>query len=226
MKIDHKLAEQWISPNSRVLDLGCGNGDLLYHLQSELNVFGYGIEMDNQLMNQAIAKGVNIIEQDLNSGLSNFDDASFDTVVMARTLQAVQNPDKLLLDMLRVGKQVIVTFPNFANWQNRIYLGLKGKMPVSKSLPYAWYNTPNIHLSTLNDFEQLCLNNDIKILNNVAVLENKLSKKLNFLEIPLSKIDKKQRLSNLSRKLDKTFDNLVKKSPNLLADLAIYRVSK
>ncbi len=225
MKIDHQLAEQWIAPNSRVLDLGCGNGELLHHLQTEFNVFGYGIEMDEEQMNEAIAKGVNVIEQDLNEGLANFADNSFDTVVMARTLQAVQAPDKLLLDMLRVGKQVIVTFPNFANWQNRIYLGLKGKMPVSESIPYEWYDTPNIHLSTLNDFEQLCHDNDIKILNHVAVSEKSPLQHIEEHIKLINKINSKG-FKKLYQKLDKGINKLTKKSPNLLADLAIYRVTR
>ena len=153
MKIDHQLAERWIKPNAKVLDLGCGNGDLLAHLQNKLGVFGYGIEIDQTKINDCITKGVNVIEQDLNDGLARFADASFDTVVMARALQAVKEPDQLLLDMVRVGKEVIVTFPNFAHWQNRIHLGIKGMMPMSEALPFAWYNTPNIHLCTFKDFE-------------------------------------------------------------------------
>lgn len=201
MRIDHQLAEQWIAPNSRVLDLGCGNGELLHHLQNDFGVFGYGIELDEDKMNEAIGKGVNIIEQDLNDGLANFADDSFDTVVMARALQAVQHPDKLLLDMLRVGKQVIVTFPNFAYWQNRIHLGIKGMMPKSEALPYEWYNTPNIHLSTFQDFENLCKQHNIRILNHVAGTDSDIAN-------------------------NKLASKLMKKLPNLLADVAIYRVTK
>lgn len=201
MRIDHQLAEQWIKPNSRVLDLGCGDGELLHHLQTTMGVFGYGIELDESKTNEAIAKGVNIIEQDLNAGLSNFADNSFDTVVMARALQAVQNPDELLLDMLRVGRQVIITFPNFAYWQNRLYLGIKGMMPKSEALPYEWYNTPNIHLLTFKDFEALCSEHDIRILDHIAVRD-----------------------SNANQ--SKTINSLATKLPSLLADLAIYRVTK
>lgn len=201
MKIDHQLAEQWIKPKARVLDLGCGNGDLLAHLQNKLGVFGYGIELDQDKINDCITKGVNVIEQDLNLGLSRFADQSFDTVVMARALQAVKEPDQLLLDMLRVGKEVIVTFPNFAHWQNRIHLGIKGMMPMSEALPYAWYNTPNIHLCTFKDFEKLCADNDIKIINRFAVQES---------EKPYSPL----------------MAQIIRKNPNLLADVAIYRVTK
>lgn len=201
MRIDHQLAEQWIKPNSKVLDLGCGDGSLLHHLIHNRNIFGYGIELDQDKINDCIAKGVNVIEQDLNDGLARFADNSFDVVVMARALQAVKNPETLLLDMLRVGREVIVTFPNFAHWQNRIHLGIKGMMPMSKALPYAWYNTPNIHLCTFKDFEKLCKDNDIKILERFAVQES---------EKPFNAI----------------FAHLVRKNPNLLADVAIYRVTK
>lgn len=200
MKIDHQLAEKWIKPNAKVLDLGCGNGDLLAHLQNNLGVFGYGIEIDQEKINDCIAKGVNVIEQDLNDGLARFADKSFDTVVMARALQAVDAPDQLLLDMLRVGREVIVTFPNFAHWQNRIHLGIKGMMPMSEALPYAWYNTPNIHLCTFKDFEKLCHDHDIRILNRFAVQES---------EKPYPAI----------------FSHIIRTNPNLLADVAIYRVS-
>lgn len=201
MKIDYQLAEKWIKPHSKILDLGCGNGDLLDYLQQKLNVFGYGIELDQQKINEGIAKGLNIIEQDLNDGLARFADHSFDTVVMARALQAVKEPDQLLLDMLRVGREVIVTFPNFAHWQNRIHLGIKGMMPMSEALPHAWYNTPNIHLCTFKDFENLCQENHITILNRFAVQESE--KPYNWL-----------------------FRQMVRNNPNLLADVAIYRVTK
>nr|WP_315041910.1 methionine biosynthesis protein MetW [uncultured Moraxella sp.] len=201
MRIDHQLAEQWINPNSKVLDLGCGDGSLLHHLTHNRNIFGYGIELDQDKINDCIAKGVNVIEQDLNDGLARFADNSFDVVVMARALQAVKNPETLLLDMLRVGREVIVTFPNFAHWQNRIHLGIKGMMPMSEALPHAWYNTPNIHLCTFKDFEKLCKDNDIKILERFAVQES---------EKPFNAI----------------FAHLVRKNPNLLADVAIYRVTK
>ena len=201
MKIDYQLAEQWIQPNARVLDLGCGDGSMLAYLTQKLNIFGYGIELDQEKINDCIAKGVNVVEQDLNDGLSRFADQSFDTVVMARALQAVDAPDQLLLDMLRVGREVIVTFPNFAHWQNRIHLGIKGMMPMSEALPFAWYNTPNIHLCTFNDFEKLCEEHDIHIINRFAVQESE------------------ERYPTLLAKF-------IKLNPNLLADVAIYRVTK
>ncbi len=201
MRMDHQLAERWIAPRSHVLDLGCGNGELLAHLQHKLSVSGYGLEIDEEKINEAITKGLSIVEQDLNDGLSRFADNSFDTVVMARALQAVKAPDALLLDMLRVGREAIITFPNFAHWQNRLHLGLKGMMPVSEALPYEWYDTPNIHLCTFKDFEQLCAQHDIHIINRFAVSD--------------------------SDKGHSPFMNmLIRQAPNLLADVAIYRVTK
>ena len=201
--IDHQLAEKWIKPKSRVLDLGCGDGTLLLHLQKTLGVTGYGLEIDEAKINEAIGKGLNIIEQDLNDGLARFSDNSFDTVVMARALQAVKSPDQLLIDMLRVAKEGIVTFPNFAYWQNRVYLGIKGIMPMSETLPHEWYNTPNIHLCTFKDFERLCDDNDIRIIDAVAI-SDKPSPKL-----PTALMNR-----------------LIKRAPNLLADVAVYRIAK
>ncbi len=201
--IDHQLAEKWIKPKSRVLDLGCGDGTLLLHLQKTLGVTGYGLEIDEAKINEAIGKGLNIIEQDLNDGLARFSDNSFDTVVMARALQAVKSPDQLLIDMLRVAKEGIVTFPNFAYWQNRVYLGIKGIMPMSETLPHEWYNTPNIHLCTFKDFERLCDDNDIRIIDAVAISDKPSSK------LPTALMNR-----------------LVKRAPNLLADVAVYRIAK
>lgn len=203
MKIDYELAHSWIKQGSKILDLGCGDGELLAYLQSTLGVTGYGLEIDPDRINLAIAKGVSVIEQDLNDGLSQFADNSFDTVVMARALQAVKNPQALLNDMLRVAKFGIVTFPNFAYWQNRISLGIKGIMPMSDTLPHQWYNTPNIHLCTFKDFERLCLENNIRILDTVALWDN-----------PNPKIPAFVR------------DKIVKTAPNLLADVAVYRVTR
>lgn len=201
MRMDHQLAERWIAPHSQVLDLGCGNGELLAHLQQNLGVRGYGLEIDEEKINEAIGNGLSIIEQDLNDGLARFADNSFDTVVMARALQAVKSPDTLLLDMLRVGREAIITFPNFAHWQNRLHLGLKGMMPVSEALPYEWYDTPNIHLCTFKDFEKLCAQHDIDIINRFAVSDSPLGHSA---------------LMNI----------LIRQAPNLLADVAIYRVTK
>ncbi|ELA09024.1 methionine biosynthesis protein MetW [Moraxella macacae 0408225] len=220
MNIDHKLAEKWIKPNAKVLDLGCGDGSLLSHLQQHLNVFGYGIELDQDNINRCIARGVNVIEQDLNDGLSRFDDNSFDVVVMARALQAVKNPKDLLNDMLRVAKLGIVTFPNFAYWQNRVYLGIKGIMPMSETIPYMWYDTPNIHLCTFKDFEKLCHDNDITILETVALSDSPMSNQM------LDKLPKFVPNSLKDKFIKPKIDKAIKSAPNLLADVAVYRVAK
>ena len=196
MRLDLRLAERWIKPNTSVLDLGCGDGELLAHLRDNFAITGYGLEIDEEKINECVARGVNVIQQNLNQGLANFGDNSFDSVIMTQALQAVEKPDQLLNDMLRVGKQAIITFPNFAHWKTRSYLFFKGKMPVSEALPYSWYDTPNIHLCTFKDFEVLCQQLDIKILNRLAVDD------------------------------DQQGSILMKRFPNLMGEVAIYRVSR
>lgn len=169
LRPDLSIIQQWVKPNSQVLDLGCGKGELLNFLKSEKGVRGYGLEINPEKITHCIANGVNVIEQNLDEGLSNFKDNSIDTVVMAQALQAVQRPDELVDEMLRIGKQAIVTFPNFGFWRTRLYLLLKGRMPMSEALPYNWFDTPNIHLCTFKDFEELCHNKGIRILNRTVV---------------------------------------------------------
>jgi len=135
----------WVAPNSRVLDLGCGDGTLLAQLQKDLDIRGYGLEIDPDSINQCVAKGVNVVEQDLNKGMANFADNSFDTVIMTQALQAMRFPHLVLDEMLRIGTQCVITFPNFGHWKARAYLTFRGRMPVTKQLAYEWYDTPNIH---------------------------------------------------------------------------------
>lgn len=165
MQLPPDVVDSWIQPHSRILDLGCGDGTLLEQLISEKQVSGYGLEIDPTQITQCVARGVNVIEQNLDKGLSNFADNSFDTVVMTQTLQAVHYPDKVLDEMLRIGKECLVSFPNFGYWRTRLYLLTNGKMPVSNFMPHSWYNTPNIHFCTVNDFEALCQQKDIRILS-------------------------------------------------------------
>ncbi|MFW2078291.1 methionine biosynthesis protein MetW [Acinetobacter sp. ULE_I010] len=195
MRIDQQLAEKWINAGASVLDLGCGDGELLSQMSKKQQIHAYGLEIDQEKIAIAVSKGLNIIQQDLNLGLGRFADQSFDYVVMAQALQAVDAPDVLLRDMVRVGKQAIITFPNFAYWKTRSFLALKGRMPVSDALPYMWYNTPNIHLCTFRDFEALCDENQIQIIDRLAVNGN-------------------QQGSFLSKAM-----------PNLFGEVAIYRVS-
>ena len=169
LRPDLEAIQQWVPPKSRILDLGCGDGALLNHLIQNKAAYGYGIEIDPANIEQCISKGVNVLEYDLNSGLSRFKDNSFDLVVMTQALQAVKAPDIMLQDMLRVGKESIVTFPNFGHWRIRMDLALRGRMPMSKSLPYNWYNTPNIHLCTFRDFEALCQALNIQVLDRTVV---------------------------------------------------------
>jgi methionine biosynthesis protein MetW len=169
LRPDLDIISQWIKPGSRVLDLGCGDGTLLAHLWKTRQVIGYGLEMDPNKIIKSVAADVNVIQADLNKGLSDMSDNTFDYVVLTQTLQAVQHPDQLLLDMLRVGREGIVTFPNFGHWRNRLQVGLQGRMPVSRNLPDQWFNTPNIHLCSVKDFEALCNRVGIQILQRNVV---------------------------------------------------------
>lgn len=169
MRPDFSIIADWIEPGSRVLDLGCGDGTLLAYLNQGKSVTGYGVEIDDENITQCIKSGVNVIHMDLNEGLSEFDEDSFDYVVLSLTLQAMRRPDLILKEMMRVGSEGIVTFPNFGNWKARFQLAFGGKMPVTKSMPNTWFNTPNIHLCTIKDFEQLCKDLGFEILESRAV---------------------------------------------------------
>jgi len=168
---DHDLLQQWIQAGSRVLDLGCGDGTLLNQLKHSKQILGYGIENDRGLIIAGIDNGINVLEQNLNDGLTDFPDNSFDTVLMTQAIQAMSRPDQVLDEMLRVGKECIITFPNFGNWRARWHLAIKGRMPVTKQLDWQWYNTPNIHFCTVNDFEALCQQKGIRVLNRTMVSE-------------------------------------------------------
>ena len=169
LRTDQSLIAKWIKNNARVLDLGCGDGALLANLQQEQNVSGYGIEIDEKNIISCLENGVNVIQTDLDAGLSQFDSNTFDYVIMTQTLQAIYYPEKLLTEMTRVGQEAIVTFPKMAHWKCRIQMALGGHMPKSKTLPYEWHNTPNIHLCSLDDFENLCAEKNIEILERTTV---------------------------------------------------------
>ncbi len=195
MRPDLEIIQQWIEPESRVLDLGCGNGALLDYLQQHKQINGLGLEIAGDNIEQCMRRGVNVVQQDLNRGLENFQDQSFDTVLLTQTLQAMRYPDRLVEDMLRIGRRGIITFPNFGNWRSRCYLGFKGRMPVSHYMPYEWYDTPNIHFCTVRDFDRFCASRNIRVLQRTVV-------------------DFRHRGNWLIRRF-----------PNLLSEIAIYHIS-
>ena len=159
----------WIAPAARVLDLGCGDGRLLQHLWQAKQAPGYGVEIDDAHVLECIRNDVNVLQMDLEDGLSAFRDGSFDCVILSETLQAIHRQEPLLKDMLRVGREAIVSFPNFGYWKARMQIAFAGHMPVSKELPYQWYDTPNVHHCTLIDFEALCAKLGIRILERVVL---------------------------------------------------------
>ena len=195
LRPDLQIIAKWIRPGSRVLDLGCGDGALLKHLRTESQVSGYGVEIDIENIARCIDNDVNVIHSDIDAGLSEFEDASFDYVVMTQTLQAIRHPDRLLREILRVGREGIVTLPNFGHWHSRWQI-LQGRMPVTRALPDQWYNTPNIHLCTVKDFEALCREQGVRYLQRALVNHN-------YRTTPLIAL-----------------------RPNLLAAIALYRLGR
>ncbi len=195
---EFKLISDWINPNSRVLDLGCGDGELLAYLMQKHEITGYGFELDPEKTIQAMQKNINVIHSDLNSHdiCEYFDEDSFDYVIMTQALQVVSRPDELLDEMLSVGKECIITFPNFGYWRNRLQLLLKGRMPKTETLPYHWYDTPNIHMCTFNDFEELCDEKGLEIVARTVVTSE-----------------------------HQTFFGL-RVAPNLLGEVALYKIQK
>lgn len=161
----------WIRPGAHVLDLGCGDGSLLRFLHEARNATGYGIEIDDARIIASVRNGVNVIQSDLESGLSGFESGSFDYVILSQTLQAVRHTERILREMLRVGREGIVSFPNFGFWRHRVQIA-GGRMPVSRHLPYHWYDTPNVHLFTLRDFETFCHGHGVRILERISMNED------------------------------------------------------
>ncbi len=169
MRTDFESIIPWIEPQSRILDLACGDGKLLDTLKRQRQISGYGLEINAGNIARCVERGINVIEQNLDNGLGNFQDNSFDTVIMTQALQVLKYPHLVMDEMLRVGQECIVTFPNFGHWRCRLYLSLNGKMPVSKFMPYSWYDTPNIHFCTFRDFEALCQSRRWQILDRQVV---------------------------------------------------------
>ena len=192
---DLEIISDWIPAGAGVLDMGCGDGTLLAHLRDTRDVRGYGLEIDQENIARCFENGVNVLEQDIDEGLGNFANKRFDYVLMTQALQAVRRPDQVLAEMLRVGREAIITFPNFGHWRVRGYLFFRGKMPVSPTLPWQWYNTPNIHLCTVNDFDRLCQEKGYRIIERRVV-------------------DRHHSSGLMTRMM-----------PNLFGELAIYRVT-
>ena len=172
-RYDYDVITQWIEPGEKVLDLGCGDGDLLRHLMQVRQVQGYGVENDPDKLLASVNNGVNVIQMDLEKGLVGLEDGFFDHVIMSLSLQAMHNTQGILHEMLRVGREAVVSFPNFGYWRHRQSI-LNGHMPVSESLPHQWYNTPNVRFFTIADFDALCEMNGIAVRERLAFDEGKL----------------------------------------------------
>ena len=172
-QLNYEVVTDIIPENSSTLDLGSGDGTLFSKLIKEKNVTGVGVEINKDEVIKALDKGVAVIQGDIDEGLKQFPDKSFDYAILNQTLQSTEKPDLVMDEMLRVAKKAVVSFPNFAYWKVRFYLLFKGKMPKSKALPYEWYNTPNIHLMTVNDFFEFCKKRNIKILKSVYLTHSK-----------------------------------------------------
>ena len=190
------VIKRWIGKRSDVLDLGCGNGEILNILSKELDATVLGIEIDQSNINECIKSGINVIQQNIDEGLSNFSDKSYDVVIMSQTIQVLKEPKKALLEVTRIGNESIVTIPNFGHWLTRANLMFSGKMPVTGALPKEWHETDNIHLCTIKDFELLCEECNINIIEK------------EFFDLEGQK---------------SSFANI---APNLFSALAMYKISK
>jgi len=184
MKKEFKVIADLLPKNVRVLDVGCGDGSLMSVMVKEKNIEARGLELEEENVKKCIYKGLSVIEGNAETELHQFPSQSFDFVVLSQTLQAFYNPERVLKDLLRVGKSVIISIPNFGYWRVRTSLLLFGKMPVTKTLPNTWYNTPNLHMCTIKDLFHFCLEKNIKINRVIGVNEDKTSEiKKNNLEI-------------------------------------------
>lgn len=186
LRLNYSIITDIVDEGAKVLDLGCGDGTLLAKLIEEKLVKGIGVEINQDAVISSLEKGLSVIQGDLDEGLKGFEDKDYDWVILNQTLQSTEKPDYIIEEMLRVSKKAVVSFPNFGYWKIRLYLLFKGKMPKSKHLPFEWYDTPNIHLLTVNDFYAFCKDRDIKILKSVYTTHAKV--KNNFLTSFLSNL--------------------------------------
>jgi methionine biosynthesis protein MetW len=168
MRYDLDLIASWITPGARVLDLGCGRGDLLSFLREAKGVEGFGVEIDEAKAAEGISRGLSILQGDMTDEVRDYPDQTFDFVVLSQTLQQVHRPMELLREMLRVGQRAVVSFPNFAHWRNRFQLFFQGQAPVTPELPYDWHDTPNIRVITLKDFRRFCAQGGVKAHESAA----------------------------------------------------------
>lgn len=172
IRVDHRHIADMVEPGSRVLDIGCGNGQLLKLLAEEKQVDGRGIEISNEGVNACVANGLSVIQGNADTDLRDYPDGAFDYAILSQTLQAMHDPKRVLSDLVRIGNRAIVSFPNFGHWRVRLQLLFNGRMPVNEFLPETWYNTPNIHFCTIRDFLALCRELDIRIERSMALDEH------------------------------------------------------
>ena len=171
-RYDFPIIENWTHQNSKVLDLGCGDGSLLNYLKEKKDIKGFGIEKNKDNWLLSLKNNIDVIQMDLEAGLAGFETNSFDLVILSRTIQSMNHIEEIIHEMMRVGKEVIITFPNFGYWRNRFQI-MQGNMPVSDELPYKWFETPNIHLCTIQDFDNLCRENKIKVEQRLILTDKK-----------------------------------------------------
>jgi len=176
MRFDLKLIASWIEPGAKVLDLGCGTGDLLYHLREKKSAQGTGIEKNELKVTQCIQKGLSVLQGDINEELLDYPENSFDYVILSQTLQQVYEPLTLIHSLMRVGEKGIVSFPNFSHWRIRFQLLLSGYAPITRQLPYQWYDTPNIRVISLKDFRKFIKENGLRIIQEIAINTNSKDK--------------------------------------------------
>jgi methionine biosynthesis protein MetW len=168
-RFDLQVIASWISPGARVLDLGCGNGDLLHYLKQEKQVHGTGIEQSESKVARCIERGLTVLQGDFQEEMHDYPDLSFDFVILSQTLQQIMEPKELIPELLRVGKRVIVSFPNFGHWRVRMQILFTGHAPVTDQLPYEWYDTPNIRVITINDFKRFLRMTGVRLAREVAI---------------------------------------------------------
>jgi len=174
-RVDYELIESLIEPKSTVLDIGCGDGELLARLMADKNIKGEGIEFQQELVLACVNRGLSIIQRDVERGLGDYADKSFDYVILSQTVQTLKDPEKVLGELLRVGRKVIVSFPNFAHWRCRAQLFYLGRAPVTKQLPFSWHNSPNIHFLSIKDFDRFCKKLGVNVEKRIPLAKTHVS---------------------------------------------------